>query len=378
MAVEAFTEFPVLEKGEFYTPSHLYEIQYAKFRQPRNEVYFGVPVSSGGMRRLVQPDNLGNIRRIITLNSHLSEIFANVVAPLFPGSLLTLPPKIGKSLKPSEFNFNLYWLLHKTGVDPWFANQFAEIAQRPDILANINNHGGGIEREAAYIALSDLFFKIVRETPEINLNPITALIYFGDHRTSFGCRLEQRNVARLCEFGYDIPVFEAAINLANIGIGNPEAKLLIKAYQYIQRNGDPNINGVSFTPPFVNKPESASLIELIPLDEHKTSHKESLFEVKNGAALRIAAWRERLKAADGFGSLVADFPAETKFEVHEGIITMGNLQLEPENLAAALLEATIIDDRVTVCYPLIESGGTRLITFTISTEDKNRLLSVCL
>ena len=223
MAVEAFTEFPVLEKGEFYTPSHLYEIQYAKFRQPRNEVYFGVPVSSGGMRRLVQPDNL-----------------------------------------------------------------------------------------------------------------------------------------------------------ANIGIGNPEAKLLIKAYQYIQRNGDPNINGVSFTPPFVNKPESASLIELIPLDEHKTSHKESLFEVKNGAALRIAAWRERLKAADGFGSLVADFPAETKFEVHEGIITMGNLQLEPENLAAALLEATIIDDRVTVCYPLIESGGTRLITFTISTEDKNRLLSVCL
>jgi len=374
MTVEAFTEFPVLE-GDFFTPQGLYQEIFPRFSNPRNEIYWGGPASSGGARRLIDLETPVDMQRnllVIGLNSIFANKLALKSADLFTGQKSTLAHKVGKSLEPKEFNFNLFWQFHLTGVDPWFADQFAAIANRPDIIASINDHNAGKGRELAYFRLSDLFFEMIQKIPEITLNPVSAVVFLPDHRTSLGCRLEKRTIVRLSEFGFNIPTYEAAINLASPESKLPENALLIEAYSYIQTHGQTRVNGVSFTPPFVNKPESASLIELIPLDEHKTSRQESLFEVKNGAALRIAAWRERLKAADSFRPLVADFPAETKFEVHGGTITMGSLKFESENLAAALLEATIIDGRATVCYPLIESGGMKLISFGISAEDINR------
>lgn len=379
MATE-FTNFPVLE-SDFFTPKGLYQEIFPRFSNPRNEVYWGGPASSGGARRLIDPEKQVDVQRsllVIGLNSIFANLLAEKSADLFTGQNLTLAHRVGKSLEPREFNYNLYWLFHLTGVSPWFADQFAAIANRPDIIASINDQNAGKGRELAYFRLSDLFFEMVANIPELTLNPVSAVVFLPDHRTSFGCRLEKRTIIRLREFGFNIPMYEAAINLASPETKLSENALLIEAYSYIQSHGQIRLNGASFNPPFIYKQESKSLIELIPLAEDKNSRQESLFTIKNGVAIRIAAWRERLKAADGFGPLVADFPAETKFEVHGGIITMGNLKFEPENLAAALLEATIIDGRAIVRYPLVQSGGMKLILFAISTGDINGLLSACL
>jgi len=379
MPEKLFTEFPTLE-GDFYTPQGLYQEIFPRFSNPRNEVYWGGPASSGAAIRLIdqgKPVDLQRSLLVIGLNSILAGRLAESAVGLFDKQNLTLAHKVGKSLEPKEFAFNLFWQFYLTGVPPWFADQFAQIAERPEIVSQINDHNAQ-NRELAYIRLSDLFFNMIAEVSDVTLNPVSAVVFLPDHRTSLGCRLERRTIIKLREFGFNISMYEAVINLASSESARPNNALLTEVYSYIQFHGQTRLNDVSFTPPFVNKSESASLVELIPLDENETSHQEPLFYVKQGVALRIAALRENLKAINNFESAAADFSTGITIKVNGGRITIGGYEFEPENLTAAVLEATIIDGKAVIHYPCIRSGGMKITTYTFAKEDIDRLLSVCL
>ncbi len=223
-----FTRYPDLIRKEMFSPISLYAIMFDKIQvKPRNEVYIGGPATSGLARRLLP--RLGNgeitserLSTIIGINRFILHSCTREIEA-FPGYRFTIPLDIGNRLGKNEFDINLFALLYMTGIPLDFAANFYDQIKRHDSgidFTRFNDHSlaNKKQRRDEYQKLFQIYINIVGYL-KIETNPIAAVVFGPDWRTSLGCNLEA-----MIATAFNIPLYQMYFNSQhpryNMGISN--------------------------------------------------------------------------------------------------------------------------------------------------------------
>jgi len=180
------------------------------------EAYFCGPLTSAGAIRI--PNNPGIPFK---QNAAVAETFRDALIPQLVAESagldvhLTVPSHVGvrshvrEGLGWGEGDYNFFWLMYLSGIDPASAQRFAAKDSTMNAIANINRKDRKRdEYKIIYQNLVDDFIAFATNTDgSVRLNKMAKMVTLPDSRCSFGSQMEMR-----LAHGLGIPVEEAHVN----------------------------------------------------------------------------------------------------------------------------------------------------------------------
>lgn len=202
-------------------PEYYREIS-SGFPNPRNEVYFSRPLTSGKIKDLVMNgrpdiDDSQKLSLIAGVNNQIAEIAQKEIRGHFPGKKLTIPG-FSSSLGFNEFSAIAYWMYYISGLSAGNAFKFHEdLRRRGAVNEEVfkDYRADNEERAGEYDKLLNAFTDFLGSNDSGNL--ISEAVLLPGHADSLGCTVEGKLFKRLgipqreAVFNQDHPVFQETI-----------------------------------------------------------------------------------------------------------------------------------------------------------------------
>jgi hypothetical protein len=213
VAEAAHTNPPVLSIVE---SCNLYPGSILRRNTEYMEVYFCGPLTSAGAIRATE-DRSAAFQQNVKVAETVSEaLFPALQMEAADMRLhLTVPGHIGvrafaeDELKWGEGDYNLFWLMYLSGIDPVSARRFSTSQNVREAVAFINKKDKPRDSyKNTYQNLVDAFIAFVHNPQSgTRLNKLSKMVVLPDFQNSFGSQMEVRLAA-----GIGIPVEEVQFN----------------------------------------------------------------------------------------------------------------------------------------------------------------------
>jgi hypothetical protein len=193
-----YIKFPKTYSGA--TPADVYKAVCSinPAYDKKNEVFFNMPITSSGARRLIPATETPTRDRIIEIAIHniaIAKCLISAAEPYLPEqTVIGVSADFGLWDGWGETEYMRYWFYHVSGISIEGAQKFEDdLAKREHIdHATMNDYGKRHEdREIFYEDTLRVFCQYLQnEKPEIR--PIGRMIALPDSIASLGCRNEMR------------------------------------------------------------------------------------------------------------------------------------------------------------------------------------------
>ncbi len=176
-----------------------------------NEVFFNMPITSSGARRLIPKDEKPSRNRIIEIalqNINVAQCLITAAAKYLPDyAAIGSSVDFGLWEGWGEMEYMKYWFYHISGIGVSAAKKFEDdIKNREHINHTVMNDYAQChhDREVLYEQLLHTFCQSIKDN-DIKVNPVGRMIALPDAVNSLGCRTE----IRLAQFlGINISILQ--------------------------------------------------------------------------------------------------------------------------------------------------------------------------